>query len=91
MEYAPRLKVEASYEELTEAAGRTPMGDSRQKALIDRADRKLIAKISSGNDVYSVFGAKCRNWQLPGIGSKIVYGRHGRAFRTGRNGADRRH
>ncbi|WP_180899966.1 type II toxin-antitoxin system HipA family toxin [Martelella soudanensis] len=75
-EYVPRLKAEASYEELIEAAGRiergvpltpaldqalnhgTSIGGARPKALIDRGDRKLIAKFSSSNDLYSVVKAE---------------------------------
>lgn len=75
-EYVPRLKAEASYEELLEAAERiekgvpltpaldqalnhgTSIGGARPKALIDRVDRKLIAKFSSGTDLYSVVKAE---------------------------------
>ncbi len=75
-EYVPRLKSEASYEELLEAAARiekgvpltpaldqalnhgTSIGGARPKALIDDGDRKLIAKFSSGTDIYSVVKAE---------------------------------
>lgn len=75
-EYVPRLKAEASYEELLEAAERiekgvpltpaldqalnhgTSIGGARPKALIDRGDRKLIAKFSSSTDIYSVVKAE---------------------------------
>lgn len=75
-EYVPRLKSEASYEELLEAAERiekgvpltpaldqalnhgTSIGGARPKALIDRGDRKLIAKFSSSTDLYSVVKAE---------------------------------
>jgi len=75
-EYVPRLKAEASYEELLEAAERiekgipltpaldqalnhgTSIGGARPKALIDRGDRKLIAKFSSSTDLYSVVKAE---------------------------------
>jgi len=75
-EYVPRLKLEASYEELLEAAARiekgvpltpaldqalnhgTSIGGARPKALIDDSDRKLIAKFSSGTDIYSVVKAE---------------------------------
>jgi serine/threonine-protein kinase HipA len=71
-EYVPRLKAEAAYEELLEAAALiesgmpltpaldqalnhgTSIGGARPKALIDNGDRKLIAKFSSGADIYSV-------------------------------------
>ena len=71
-DYVPRLKSEASYEELLEAAARiekgvlltpaldqalnhgTSIGGARPKALIDDGDRKLIAKFSSGTDIYIV-------------------------------------
>ncbi len=75
-EYVPRLKAEASYEELLEAAERiekgvpltpaldqalthgTSVGGARPKALIDKVDRKLIAKFSSSTDLYSVVKAE---------------------------------
>lgn len=75
-EYVPRLKSEASYEELLAAAERiekgvpltpaldqalnhgTSIGGARPKALIDDGDRKLIAKFSSGTDIYSVVKAE---------------------------------
>jgi len=75
-EYVPRLKSEASYGELLEAAERiekglpltaalgqalnhgTSIGGARPKALIDRGDRKLIAKFSSSTDLYSVVKAE---------------------------------
>ena len=75
-EYTPRVKAEASYEELLEATERiekgipltpaldqalshgTSIGGARPKALIDRGDRKLIAKFSSSTDLYSVVKAE---------------------------------
>jgi len=75
-EYVPRIKSEASYEELLAAAERiekgipltpaldqalnhgTSIGGARPKALIDDGDRKLIAKFSSGTDIYSVVKAE---------------------------------
>jgi len=75
-EYVPRLKSEASYGELLEAAARiekgvpltpaldqalnhgTSIGGARPKALIDDDNRKLIAKFSSGTDIYSVVKAE---------------------------------
>ncbi len=81
-EYVPRLKAEASYDELLEAAERiekgvpltpaldqalnhgTSIGGARPKALIDRGDRKLIAKFSSSTDLYSVVKAEFLAMQL---------------------------
>ncbi|MGZ0189637.1 MAG: type II toxin-antitoxin system HipA family toxin [Alphaproteobacteria bacterium] len=75
-EYVPRLKSEASYEQLHEAAERiekgipltpaldqalnhgTSIGGARPKGLIDDGERKLIAKFSSGTDLYSVVKAE---------------------------------
>jgi serine/threonine-protein kinase HipA len=74
--YVPRLKSEATYEKLLEAAARvekgepltpeldqalnhgTAIGGARPKALIDDGDRKLIAKFSASNDLYSVVKAE---------------------------------
>lgn len=75
-EYAPRLPVEASIEELLAAAesvvrgipltpaldkvlkNATSIGGARPKALIDRDDRKHVAKFSSSTDTHSVVKAE---------------------------------